>query len=60
VTDVTGLFNQRSALIQGDFSNSVPLGLYRLWLKGKGLAVTVEIPARTDTDWNDVWRERRM
>jgi len=28
-------------------------------LKGKGLAVTVEIPARTDTDWNDVWRERR-
>ena len=28
-------------------------------LKGKGLNVTVEIPVRTDTDWNDVWRERR-
>ena len=28
-------------------------------LKGKGLTVTVEIPARTDTDWNDVWLERR-
>jgi len=28
-------------------------------LKGKGLSATVELPATTGQDWNDVWRGRR-
>lgn len=37
---------------------AVAYGLARK-LKAKGLAVVVEVPARTGTDWNDVHREQR-